>query len=86
MSDNYEIRAIKVDTLWFLYLCTRSACNAPATHYLVRKKSLPSDRAESRSRRCEACAQKDAESLRIPFPESTEFEKKMRRKLLGGKS
>ena len=79
-EESYEIRPIKTKALWHFNLCTRGTCYAEATHYLVHKGGSMSQ-AESRSRRCEACARKDSESLHIPFPQSSGFDEKMRRKM-----
>lgn len=70
LDDKYLIRHISQKSIWRLNTCTRGFCSEQATHYLVRRPSLPSDKAESRQRRCEPCARMDARALRIEFPES----------------
>ena len=72
-QDKYEIRQMGERGIRHGYFCGgtsgRITCIEKATMYLVRRResSHKSD-AESRSRRCKACAEIDAKSLRIPMP------------------
>ena len=72
MRDKYQIRRMGNRGARHGYFCSgttgRMNCFEKATLYLVRLKSLPMDRHESRSRRCVACAVIDATSLGIPMP------------------
>lgn len=67
MTATYEIRPIKPASIFRMNYCSEGICLKPATHYLVRKKCNPLDRAESRVRRCEEHARENAASLGIEF-------------------
>jgi hypothetical protein len=70
MKEKYEIRQMGARGIAHRYFCGGTTCTVTcvnlATLYLVRKKSNPMDRAESRSRRCQQCADIDAKALGIP--------------------
>ncbi len=72
MRDNYEIRRMGERGIRHGYFCSgttgRIACLEKAIFYLVRARSWPTDKAESRQRRCVACAEIDAKALGIPMP------------------
>lgn len=71
MSERYEIRPINPKSIWAMNLCSSwgGLCHEMATYYLVRKPDKNNfEFAESRSRRCAHCAQREAKLLKIPFP------------------
>lgn len=74
MIFKYEIRKMGENGIRHGYFCGgtsgRITCVEKATLYLVRRpEAFRQGYAESRSRRCKACAEIDAKSLRIPMPE-----------------
>jgi hypothetical protein len=52
------------------YFCGDGFCTGTASYYVVLKADgKRGRRAESRSRRCEACARHDAKIMGVPFPD-----------------
>lgn len=70
--EDWEIRAIKPRSTWWMNHCTAHGglCHEVATHYLILKpQSSPMRSAESRLRRCEACARREAKEMGLTFPD-----------------